>query len=257
MSDRRVRGFSIVELMVVLALVATATLFVGTLTVRLYRRYCLFSAAKQVQYLVLATRMQAIRRNQNAVLFVDLANRRVFSFADPNGNFAQDAGEPILNEFVVPPVVVFARPPQNTVDGADAVSFDGYAGNVRLVDMIVFTPDGKIVPPQGNDSNAPRSPPSNPPDIPYGSIECRGTNVPSTGLPPLHGQANSNNGMGCRGIFMGRLTANGTAFSDDVFRISADDVGPSGRVTILKYIGSQNREGLYFVPPNPGWIWFD
>jgi hypothetical protein len=243
--------------MVVLTLAGTASLFAGTLTVRLYRRYSLFAAAKQVQYLVLATRMQSIRRNQNAVLFVDIANRRVFSFADPNGNFVRDAGEPILNEFVVPPVVVFSRPPQNQVDGADAVSFDGYAGDGRLVDMIVFTPDGKIVPPQGNDSNAPRPPPSYPPDIPYGSIECRGTNVPSTGLPPLRGQANGNNGMGCRGIFMGRMTANGSALSDDIFRISADDLGPSGKVTLLKWIGSENREGLYFVPSNPGWTWFD
>lgn len=243
--------------MVVLALVATASLFVGTLTVRLYRRYYLFSAVKQVQYLVLATRMQAVRRNQNAILFVDLANRRVFSWADPNANFLHDAGEPILNQFVVPPGVIFTRPPQNRVDGPDAVSFDGYRGNARLVDMIVFTPDGRIVPPQGGDSNAPRSPPSNPPDIPFGSIECRGTNFPSTGLPPRHGRANGNNGMGCRGIFMGRRTANGRAISDDVFRISADDVGPTGRVTLLKWIGSQSREGLYFVPPYPGWIWFD
>lgn len=243
--------------MVVLLLVGIISLFVGSLTVRLYRRYYLFSAAKQVQYLVLATRMQAVRRNQNAVLFVDLASHRLYSWADPNGNFLRDAGEPILSHFVVPPGVVFTRPPQNRVDGSDAVSFDGYGGNVRLVDMVVFSPDGTIVPPQGSDSNAPRSPPSYPPDIPNGSIECRGTNVPSTGLPPLHGQANGNNGMGCRGIFMGRPTPDGTAISDDIFRISADDLGPSGRVTLLKWIGSQSREGLYFVPPNPGWIWLD
>jgi hypothetical protein len=235
----------------------TALTFGGSLTVRLYRRYQMLAAVREVHSLVLATRMYAVRSNQNAILFVDLPNHRVRSWLDKNQNFSQDANEPTLMQLEIPPIVDFAMPQNLQVDGQNAVSFDKYNSDNRLVDMIVFQPDGQIVPPSGQNSNPPRKPDAYTADIPYGSIDCRGTNIPSTGLPPLHGQANGNNGMGCRGIYMAKRVPGGTQPSEDVFRISVDDFGRSGKVTLLKWIGSQNRGGLFFVPPNPGWNWFD
>ncbi len=254
---RGIGGFSAVEILVVMVLLLTVSLFVGSLTVRLYRRYQMFSAVKEVQALVLATRMLAVRQNQNAILFTDLPNHRIYSWVDKNRNFKQDADEPTVNVFVVPPIVDFSMPPNGQIDGKDSVSFDKYLGNPQLFDMIVFQPDGTIVPPEDQNSNAPRRPDAYTADIPFGSIDCRGTNIPSTGLPPLHGQWNANNGMGCRGIYMAKRIPTGTAPSEDVFRISVDDLGRTGRVTLLKWIGSNERAGLFFVPANPGWHWVD
>jgi Tfp pilus assembly protein FimT len=248
-------GFSSIELLLVLAILAVVIVLAGTLTVRLYRRYQMLAAVREVHAMVLATRMHAIKHERNAILLVDLARRRVHSWVDDNGNFAQDAAEPTRTQLQVPTIVAFAMPHNLKVDDRDAVSFDTYRGDKNLTDMIVFMPDGRAVPPQANNSNAPRKPDAYPPDIPYGSIDCRGTNIPSTGLPPLHGAANGNNGMGCRGIYMSKRMF-GDA-SDDVFRISVDDLGRSGKVTLLKWIGPNSRNGLMFVPPSPAWIWFD
>ncbi len=250
-------GFSQIEILVALALFAAGLLFASSLTIRLYRRYQMVAAVEGVRALVLATRALAVRSNQNAILFVDLPRHRVYSWVDKNQNFRQDADEPTFNVLVIPPIVDFSMPPNGAVDGGNSVSFDTYAGNAALVDMVVFQPDGTIVPPQQLRSNAPRKPFAYTADIPYGSIDCRGTNLPSTGLPPLHGQANGNNGMGCRGIFMAKRVPGDTIPSDDVFRISVDDLGRSGKVTLLKWIGKNNRAGLYFVPANPAWNWFD
>jgi Tfp pilus assembly protein FimT len=248
-------GFSSIELLIVLAILAVVIVLSGTLTVRLYRRYQMLAAVREVYSIVLATRMHAIKHARNAIVLVDLARRRVHSWVDDNRNFVQDAGEPTRTQYQVPTVVVFAMPHSLKVDDGDAVSFDTYEWDKNLTDRIVFMPDGRAVPPGGNNSNAPRKPDAHTPDIPFGSIDCRGTNIPSTGLPPLHGTANGNNGMGCRGIYMSKRMFGEP--SDDVFRISVDDLGPSGKVTLLKWIGRNSRNGLYFVPPNPAWTWFD
>ncbi len=248
-----------VGLLGTIAAAGIVALPVGTLTARMYHRYQMTSAVADVQATVLATRMLAVRSGSNAIFSVDVPNRRVVTWVDTNGNFGQDADEPTRVQFVVPPIIVFWTP-FGAGGEKDGVLFDTYAGDRRTENLIVFRPDGSIIDPQCVKCNPPRMLREAAPDVPHNSIDCRGTNIPSTGLPPLHGTYNSNNGMGCRGVYMARaLPASSgllSAPSDDVFRISVDQ-SRSGRVTVLKWIGPKRREGLLFVPPDPAWTWFD
>lgn len=256
---RSERGISSLGLLGVLGVTGIVALPAGVLSARMYHRYQMTSAVADVKATVLATRMLAVRSGSNAVFCTDVPNHRVIAWIDKNANFIQDTDEPIRLQFVVPSVVVFWAPFGAGGD-QDGVVFDTYGGDRQTQNLIVFRPDGTIVDPQCLKCTPPRILRQTAPDVPYGSVDCRGTNIPSTGLPPLHGTFNSNNGMGCRGVYMARAVPDSSgslaAPSDDVFRISVDQ-STSGRVSVLKWIGPRTRDGLLFVPPDPAWTWFD
>jgi len=234
----RARGFSAIELMVVIVIALIAMLFSGVYLNRIYEREKMKSAVREVHTLVLATRMQAIRRNQNVVLFVDIANRRVWSWADDAPpNFVQDPGEPTINQYMLPSHVVFRTTPGGPVDGPDTVAFDRYLGNAALVDRIVFTPDGTLVEPQDPNSVPPGKPSPYTADVPGSSVDC---------VAPFQ----------CRGIFLADRRGGGP--SRNVFRVSVDDFGRTGRTSILKWIHTSqggNPGEWNFVPPP--WKWVD
>ncbi len=231
-------GFSATELMVAVVVGIIVILFAGVYMITLYRRYRMKSVVREVQTLVLATRMQAIKLNSNVVLFVDIANRRLYSWADkPPYNFAQDADEPTLNQYMLPAFVVFRQTPSGPIDGPDTVAFDAYNGNAALVDRIVFQGDGGLVPPQAPNSIPPNKPSPYTVTVPYGSVDC--------GLP---GQ--------CRGVYLADRTGGGV--TRNVFRISVDDFGRTGKVSVLKWLPRPqggNPSEFDFVPPP--WQWQD
>ncbi len=235
---RRTEGFSSIELMVAMVIGVIVLLFAGAYTVRLYHRYRMKSAVREVQALVLATRMQAVKLNQNVVLFVDIANRRLYSWADKAPyNFIQDAGEPTLNQYMLPGFVVFRQTPSGPIDGPDTVAFDMYNGNAALVDRIVFQADGSLVTPQAPNSIPPSRPAPYTVNVPYGSVDC-----------VLPGQ--------CRGIYLADRTSGGV--TRNVFRISVDDFGRSGKVSVLKWLPRPqggNPSEFDFVPFP--WQWQD
>ncbi len=234
----RTEGFSLLELMVAMVLLVIVVLFAGAYSVRLYYRYRMKSAVREVQALVLATRMQAVKLNQNVVLFVDIANRRFSSWADkPPYNFIQDADEPTLNQYMLPGFVVFRQTPSGPIGGPDTVAFDTYSGNAALVDRIVFQGDGSLVPPQAPNSIPPQAPSPYTVAVPYGSVDCT-----------LPGQ--------CRGIYLADRPGGGV--SRNVFRISVDDFGRTGKVSTLKWLPRPqggNPNEFDFTPPP--WRWQD
>jgi hypothetical protein len=241
------------ELLVVTAILTTILLFVYPLTLRLIRRSQTTATVREVYATVLATRMLAVRSGSNAIVAFDLPSGVVRAWIDTNGNFQQeqDGTEPTKIFFWASPSITrFAFPRGG---GSLDIAFDTYNGDKKLANIIVFRPDGTVVSPECAKCNAPTQLYQTAPDVPYGSISCRGTNLPSHGLPPLHGTWNGNNGFGCRGIFITRMV--GDQKTDDVFRISVDDRG--GRVSLLKWVGPDSRNGLLFTPPNPAWTWFD
>jgi prepilin-type N-terminal cleavage/methylation domain-containing protein len=233
-----VSGFSAIELMVAMVILATVMMFAGALSVRLHRRYQTVSALREVATTVLASRMQAVRRNQNVVLFVDTANRHLYSWADRIPyNFVRDPGEPILNQYMLPSFLVFRATPSGPVDGPATVAFDTYAGNAALVDRIVFQGDGTLVPPQDTNSIPPIKPTPYNSQVPYGSVDCTGP-----------GQ--------CRGIYLADRPGGGV--SRNVFRISIDDFGRSGKMTLLKWLPRPDggNPGEWNFVPTP-WTWVD
>lgn len=187
-----------IELLAVIALIGIVTVLAGTTTMRMYRRYQLTSVTQEVQSLMLATRMNAVKRNANTILFFDIPNYRVYSWADPDRNFVREPDEPIINDFAVPPNIDVR------------VAFDQYNGNAGLVHMVVFQGDGTLVAP--------------------------GAAYATAGNQVGHADPEVDCGGGCRGVFLANrniLYPAGTPSPLDVFRLSVDQAG-SGKVSRLK-----------------------
>lgn len=237
---RAARGFTLVELLVAMAILAIVAAVVIPRFYVTLKRQKLMSPVREMYSLVLATRMQAVRRNQWVILKVDLTDRRIYTWADSLPyNFIQDAGEPTLNSYQVPSNIVFQFAPDGVTDGLAAVAFDeypDYPGGAAITNEIIFKGDGTLVPPRCGYCQLPLLPSAYTPSVPYGSVNCQTPNA-------------------CRGIYLAENDLSGDVPNRNVFRIGVDDIG---RVTLLKWIpttgvpGGNGGERDYVVPP---WNW--
>jgi type II secretory pathway pseudopilin PulG len=230
-----------VEVMVAVIVASIVCLLAGPYLYRLYRRERLRVAAQEMATVIRAVRLKAIQQGRQAVLWIDPASRATVGWAEePPYNFIQDPGEPTLVRFRMRSGVFFRYSPDGDgVNGADAVAFDTYVGNPKLVDRIVLRPDGSLVPPESPGSKAPLRPAVNTARVPYGSINCAAD-------------------TSCRGIYLSDRADGGPEARRNTFRVSINDFGPTGRVTILKWMPSSeggNRGETDYVPPP--WKWVD
>src|SRR5262249_1758 len=153
----------------------------------------------------------------------------------PPENYTQDAGEPTLLSVQIPAGLALKAAP----DGGDGGAFDGYLGQDALGNRIVFKPDGSIVSP-----SAPNSKPPLKPGLPT--------------APVRGGSINCNPDRQCRGIYLSDGEQTGDLPNRNAFRISVDDFGPGGPVTLLKWLPTAmggNRGEVNYVPPP--WKWVD
>ena len=239
---RRARGFTMAEIIGVLGIAAMVAGIAIPTALRFVRREKLRAPVREIHSIVLAARMQAAKRNQQVIVQFDLPNHRVMSWADNLPySYAHEAAEPLLADFHVPDDLVFRAAPNGAaVNDADAAAFDTYLGIGTRVDMIIFRPDGTTLPPEAGNSIRPVLPGSPPGSgytatVPAGSINCA---------------------AGCRGIYIADNDAAGDFPNRNVFRISVDDSGSTGRVTLLKWLPSSeggNAGEANFVP-GP-WRW--
>jgi prepilin-type N-terminal cleavage/methylation domain-containing protein len=233
---RASRGFTLIETLIVIALIAITSLVAAPFISGYIRKERLRSGVREVYSMVLAGRMQAVKRNAQVIIQFDLPNHRVISWVDSNLNYVQDAGEPTIASYSVPKNIYFrAAPNGGAVDDTDAVAFDGYAGNPARVDMIVWRGDGSVLSPQAANSQRPVRPTSYTAVVPAGSINCTG---------------------GCRGIYMSENQLTGDVNNRNVFRISVDDFGGTGKASLLKWVptsqGANSGEVNYVPSP---WSW--
>jgi len=204
---------------------------------KIYKREKLRSAVQEVYSQVLAARMQAAKRNLPVVMFIDLPNRQIISWADlPPYDYVQNPGEPTINQWHLPDFLLFTYAPGGAVDNAKAIAFDQYIGNAALVDRIIFQGDGSLLAPQAANSVRPAKPAAYTTKVPVGSVNCA---------------ANT-----CRGIFM---SDRDDTFDParNVFRISVDDFGSSGKASLTKWLPLSlggNAGETNYVPGSP-WIW--
>jgi prepilin-type N-terminal cleavage/methylation domain-containing protein len=241
---RRSRGFTLIELLIAVLILGILVAFASPFFMRIFRRERLRSAVQEVYSLVLAARLQAVRRNQQVVVFVDLTNRQIVSWADNLPyNYVQDAPEPTINQWQIPDYVFFRYAPSGgAVDDAAAVTFDAYPGAAGAADRIVFRPDGTIVQPLCGFCKSAKKPGTYTATVPPGSIDC-------------------NPGDRCNGIYVADNPLTGATANRNVFRISVDDfVAPgfagSGKVSLLKWLpasqGGNAGETNYVPQP---WTW--
>jgi len=226
-----------IELVVVLGILGIMLVVTIPWIFRIFKREKLRSAVQEVYSQVLAARMQAVRRNIPVVIFIDLTNRDIISWADlPPNNYIQDAGEPTINKSHIPEFVVFSFAPSGATDDAKSVSFDQYIGNSALVDRIIFQGDGTLLAPQAANSVQPARPGTYTTTVRIGSVNCAGNQ--------------------CRGIY---ISDRDSSFDPqrNVFRISVDDFGSSGKASLTKYLPLSlggNAGETDYVPGSP-WIW--
>ena len=189
----------------------------------------------------MAARLQAAKLNQQVVLRIDPPTRGAVAWADAVPyNYVQDPGEPTVLRFRVRSGVFFRYAPSGKeVNDPDSVSFDTYKGDPEIVDRVVFHPDGTLESPQAPNSKAPMRPGAITRSVAYGSINC-------------------NPGDSCRGIYISDRPAGGPEANRNTFRISVNDFGPTGRVSLLKWRplseGGNPGETNYVTPP---WTWAD
>jgi type II secretory pathway pseudopilin PulG len=222
----RTRGFTTIEVAVVIALAAIVTSVTMPQMARVMRHARLRSAVREIHSIVLATRMQAVKRNTQVVMFVDTTNRRIVTWADRVPfDYVQNANEPMINTYEVPAYVYF-----------QSVAFDTYGGDKKIKDLIVFRGDGTLVDPQKKQSRLASRPTPYTAKVPGGSVDCQ---------------------TGCRGLYI-TDKATGEEEEQNVFRIGVEDFGPSGRVSLLKRLTSDqgaNSGEVNYVPPP--WTWVD
>jgi len=237
---RHARGFTMIETLVVLVLAGILAAISAPFIERTVRHERLRSSVREVYSIVLAARMQAVKRNAQVIVKFDLPNRTVYSWADNLPyNYTRDAGELMLSMYRVPEWIYFRQAPNGAgVDSASAVAFDTYNGNSGLTDMIIFRGDGTILPPQSGSSGKPLKPGTFTATVPSGSIDC-----------------NAGGGR-CRGVYMSDQPLTGDTPNRNTFRISVDDFGASGRASLLKWIstseGGNGGEQNYVPAP---WNW--
>lgn len=230
------RVFKSIETMVAMAILASVCLFAGAYFYTILRRERIKAAAREVHSLVLAARMQAVRRERYVVLEVDVRSREFVSWIDDRPeNFEHDPSELTLGSYRIPDAVAL-RSVGGDIDGPDSVSFDKYQWNEGIVDRIVFRGDGTLVAPQALNSRPPVRPRTVTASVPSTSINC----------PPV----------GCRGIFLADRSGHGTG--KNVFRISVDDFGRVGKISLLKWLppGHGGNAGERDFTPPP-WKWVD
>src|SRR5258708_16297154 len=87
------RGYSIVELLVAMAVMSVLTAIAVPSLLTTYRNYQMDDAAGQVAGIVKFTRYEAIRRNNTLNCVVAVVNNQVAIFSDDNGNGTLDPNE--------------------------------------------------------------------------------------------------------------------------------------------------------------------
>lgn len=241
MSSRSTRRFSeqgltAIEVLVALAILASVCLFTSAYLHTISKRERMKATVREISTLVLAARMQAVRRECNVVLHIDPVAHDITSWVDSLPlNLIRDPGEQVLRYFRLPGSVSL-RSVAGKVDGPDSVSFDEYQNDTTLVDRIVFRADGSLLVPQAANSRPAGRPVTYSANVPSMSVNCRLT--------------------GCRGVFVADRSDGG--LSRNLFRVSVDDFGRTGKPSLLKWLPSEqggNGGERNFVPPP--WKWVD
>lgn len=136
----RERGFTLIEMLVVVAILGIAALLSIPYLSAQIQRSKLLGAASQVSGLMRLARLDSIKYSRSAMVAIDPTTRKVNAFSDRNSNDLPDAGEEI-GEVILPNSVTFAEPGGGTGD----TSIDGFTtkpGYPRR--FALFKSDGAI-----------------------------------------------------------------------------------------------------------------
>jgi Tfp pilus assembly protein FimT len=177
-ASRRERGFSLFELLIIIAIVGLLALLAAPLAGKIIRRAQDLGGYSAIRQALASARLQAVKRVANVVVLVSLTPEkeiRLHTFQDRSANpanplpadeqtaaanFVQDPTflsgftEPTLAEVVIPSSVHVWKSGDTKDDLTNGISFDKYNGDATLVNRIVFLPSGGIAPPENTSNSA-------------------------------------------------------------------------------------------------------
>jgi prepilin-type N-terminal cleavage/methylation domain-containing protein len=142
-------GFTLIEMLVVLALVAVLMFFSLPALLPMIHQSKLTGIANEVKSLMFAARLNAIKNSCQAVVRIipaDATNPipQVQAFSDRNSDGQLSAGEPILASFYLPKGVTFRAPPADVTDTASVAAFSSDPGGAALPHIAIFRSDGTL-----------------------------------------------------------------------------------------------------------------
>ncbi len=226
------RGFSLLEILIVVAIMGLLSLLAVPLAGKIIRRTQDLGGYSAIRQALASARVQAVKRQANVVVVASITTDskriRLLTFQDrannaanplpadeqtAAGNFQQDTGflggathnEPTLADIILPASVRLWKSGGTKDDLTDGISFDRYNGNSSLVDRIAFVPSGGIAPPEDTGNSA----------------------LPTT--------------SGGRGIYFADV------YGKNYFRVTVDS-DLSGHLRVDKLV-----EGTGYTPT--GWVW--
>ncbi len=138
----RSRGFTLLEILLVLGLMLILALFAYPTLIRYLHKSKLVSVARQATSLMSLSRFEAVKRNRPVRVEALFASDQMIAFADMNSNGTFDEGtDYLVNRFTLPVDVRFWGPADSAPEGTDAGSnFSADADKV----WAVYQPNGSI-----------------------------------------------------------------------------------------------------------------
>jgi type IV fimbrial biogenesis protein FimT len=97
-APRRAAGFTLVELLVVLALMSITMVLVLPSLVRVVQHQRILSAAQQTAILLRLARLEAIKTSSPTVVQANMSNNTLMAYTDSNNNQTLDTGENVLGK---------------------------------------------------------------------------------------------------------------------------------------------------------------
>jgi prepilin-type N-terminal cleavage/methylation domain-containing protein len=143
LTRKRQAGFSLMEMIVVVAIIGILALISAPAFLRMINRYKLTGTAREVNSLMQAARLEAIKLNAPAQVNYEAANNRFIAWIDMNqdGLLASPPDRLLAGIVPIPAKVEFWGPGDGAANGANAI--DGW-DNAPANTGPIFRPDGSV-----------------------------------------------------------------------------------------------------------------
>jgi prepilin-type N-terminal cleavage/methylation domain-containing protein len=142
MRTRRSSGFTLVELIIVLAIVGIIVLLGTPAMLKILDRQALIASAKEVAQVMRVARFTAIKQSLDVRVTVDYANRKIYAFTDANNNCVIDGTDVIVDTVSMARSIQLWGPTDAAAGGTNAS--EGFPEDALKQGCADFQPAGSV-----------------------------------------------------------------------------------------------------------------